>query len=122
MPPVKIVFSVITAVVALAALVIGSPAIIAVLVALAAMTALQFAGNDRPIAPTRQSTAQRWYLWLGAGGGLFLVGIAVVAIDGDDEDLSSVAWMTWLLSWVTGAVLIVVGLGLGATRFIANRR
>jgi hypothetical protein len=33
-----------------------------------------------------------------------------------------VAWMTWLLSWVTGAVLIVVGLALGATRLIANRR
>jgi hypothetical protein len=53
--------------------------------------------------------------------GAFLLGLGVLAIDGDDE-LTSAAWATWMLSWATAAVLGVIGLGLGATRLLSNHR
>ena len=121
MPSARIALSVIAAVVALAALVVGSPAIAVFVVALAALVALQFAGRDRPIAPTDPSITRRWWTWLATSAVAFLVGLGVVAIDGDD-DLSSAAWATWMISWFAAVVLAAIGLGLGATRLVLTRR
>ncbi len=117
-------FTVIAAVIALAALVIGSPAIAVLavaLVALVALAALQFAGRDRPIVTTDPAITRRWWMWLAAGAVAFLIGLASVAIDGDD-DLSTAAWATWLISWASAIVLAVIGIGLATTRLIVTRR
>ena len=61
------------------------------------------------------------YLWLAVGAGMFLLGLAVVAADGDGE-LSSPVWAVWILSWLAAAVVATVGLGLGTTRLVNHRR
>jgi hypothetical protein len=121
MRPTKTVLTVIAATIALAALVMGSEAIAVVVVAIVVLVGLQFAGKDRPITPTDPSMTRRWYLWMTGAAGAFLLGLGVLAIDGDDE-LTSAAWATWMLSWATAAVLGVIGLGLGATRLLSNHR
>lgn len=120
MPAARTTLTVIAAVIALAALVVGSPAIAVLVVALVALGALQFAGRDRPIAPTVPSITRRWWIWLAGGAAAFLIGLAVVAIDGDD--LSTAAWATWLISWVAAILLAAIGIGLGATRLVVTRR
>ena len=121
MPTARTAFTVIAAVIALAALVVGSPAIAVLAVALVALAALQFAGRDRPIATTDPAITRRWWMWLAAGAVAFLIGLATVAIDGDD-DLSPAAWATWLISWASAIVLAVIGIGLAASRLIVTRR
>ena len=120
MKPTKTVLTVIAATIALAALAIGSEAIAVLAVAIVALAGLQFAGKDRPITPTDPSITRRWYFWMTGAAGAFLLGLGVLAIDGDD--LTSAGWATWMLSWATAAVLAVIGLGLGATRLINNHR
>lgn len=121
MPTARTTLTVIAAVIALAALVVGSPAIAVLAVAVVALAALQFAGRDRPIAPTDPAITRRWWMWLAAGAAAFIVGLAAVAIDGDD-DLSTAAWATWLISWATAIVLAAIGIGLAATRLVLTRR
>ena len=121
MPTARTILSVIAAVIALAAVVVGSPAIAVLVVAVVGFAALQFAGRDRPIATTAPSITRRWWTWLAAGSLAFLIGMAAVAIDGDD-DLSTAAWATWLVSWSAAVVLAVIGLGLAATHFVIDRR
>ena len=121
MKPTKTALTVIAAVITAAALVVGSPAIAILVVAVVILIGLQFAGKDRPITPTDPSRTRRWYLWLAAAAGAFLVGLAVLAIDGDDE-LSSAAWATWMLSWASATVLGLIGVSLAATRLVITRR
>lgn len=121
MPAARTTLTVIAVVIALAALVVGSPAIAVLAVALVAGAALQLAGRDRPIAPTAPRVTRRWWTWLAAGAIAFLVGLVAVAVDGDD-DLSTGAWATWLISWATATVLAVIGISLAATRLILTRR
>ena len=118
MKPTKTVLRVIAATIALAALVVGSEAIAVLVVAIAVLFGLQFAGKDRPIAPTDPVITRRWYLWMGGAAGAFLLGLGVLAIDGDE--LTSAGWATWMLSWATAAILATVGVGLAATRLITN--
>ena len=117
----KTVLMVIVGAIGLVALMMGSEAITLLLVAAVALTLLQLAGKDRPLTAVDSSAIRRWYLWLAGAAAAFGVGFAALAIDGDDE-LSSATWATWMLSWATAAVLAFVGLTLGATRLIANRR
>jgi hypothetical protein len=121
MPVARTTLTVITAVIALAAFAVGSPAIAVLVVALVALGALQFAGRDQPIAPTDPSITRRWWIWLAGGAAAFLIGLAVVAIDGDDN-LSTAAWATWLISWAAAILLAAIGVGLAATRIVATRR
>lgn len=121
MPTARVTLTIIAAVIALAALVVGSPAVAVLAVAVVALLALQFAGRDRPIAPTDPAITRRWWMWLAAGATAFLIGLAAVAIDGDD-DLSTAAWATWLISWATATLLAAIGIGLAATRIITTRR
>ena len=122
MQPTKAVLTVLAATVVLAALVLGSEAIAVVAIAIVVLVGLQFAGKDRPITPTDPTVTRRWYLWMTGAAGAFLVGLGVLAIAEEDGGLSEVAWATWILSWATAAVLGVIGLGLGATRLVANHR
>ena len=103
--------------VGLVAVVLGSPAVLLLVAAAVVLAALQGAGSDRPVAAT---APRRWGRWLGAAAGAFLVGLAVLAIDGDD-DLSSAAWAAWMLSWSAAIVLALIGLGLAAVRLVAPR-
>ena len=120
MKPTKTLLTVIAATVALAALVMGSEAIAVLVVALVVLVGLQFAGKDRPIAPTDPSITRHWYLWMAGAASAFLIGLGVLAVDGDD--LTSAGWTTWMLSWAGAAILGFVGLGLGATRLVTNNR
>jgi hypothetical protein len=120
MKPTKTALTVTSGIIALAALVVGSPAIAILVVAMAALVGLQFAGKDRPITPTDPSVTRRWYLWIAGAAGAFLLGIGVVALTEEDGGLSELAWAIWMLSWATAAVLGCVGLVLGATRLITN--
>jgi hypothetical protein len=120
MKPTKTVLTVIAATITLAALVVGSEAIAILAVAIVVLVGLQFAGKDRPITPTDPSITRRWYLWMAGSSGAFLLGLGVLAIDGDD--LTSAGWATWMLSWATAAVLALIGTGLGATRLVSNHR
>lgn len=122
MPSARITLSVLAAVVMLVALMIGSPAIAVLVVAIVILVGLQFAGKDRPITPSDPSVTRRWWTWLATAAAAFLVGIAVIAIAEEDGGLSSAAWAIWMISWVAAAVLAAIGLGLGATRLVLTRR
>ena len=50
-----------------------------------------------------------------------MAGLAVL-FTADDGDLTTVAWVVWILSWLAAAIIAVVGLALGAIRFVHNRR
>jgi hypothetical protein len=121
MKPTKTLLTIIAAIIALAALVVGSEAIAVVVVAIVVLVGLQFAGKDRPITPTDPSMTRRWYLWVAGAAGAFLLGLGVLAVAEEDGGLSEVAWATWMFSWATAAVLGAIGLGLGATRLITRR-
>jgi hypothetical protein len=122
MKPTKTLLSVLAATIALAALVMGSEAIAILAVAIVVLVGLQLAGKDRPINPTDPSITRRWYLWMAGAAGAFLLGMAVVAVTEENGGLSEAAWAAWMLSWAAAAVLGVIGLGLGATRLVTNRR
>ena len=109
------------AVAALLGLVMGSEAIALLVVAAFAIAVLVLAGNDRPITASDPAVTRHWYRWLVGAAAAFLAGIAVLAIDGDDDDLSEAAWTGWMLSWTTAALLALIGTGLGATRLLARR-
>jgi len=119
MKPTKTLLTVIAATIALAALVMGSEAITVLVIAIVVLVGLQFAGKDRPITPTHPSATRRWYLWMAGAAGAFLLGLGVVAIDGDE--LTSAGWAAWMLSWATAAILALIGTGLGATRLLTHR-
>jgi hypothetical protein len=121
MKPTKTALMIVVGAIALVALMMGSEAIILLLVAVLALALLQLAGKDRPVTAGNSTATQRWYLWLAGAAAAFGVGFAALAIDGDDE-LSSTVWAIWMLSWATAALLGAIGLTLGATRLIANRR
>lgn len=112
--------SILAAGVAVAALVVGSPAIAMLDVAIVALIGLQFAGQDHPITPSDPSLTRRWYLWLASAAGTSLIGFAVVAIDGDGE-LTTASWTTWIASWAAAAVLGMVGICLAVTRLVMTR-
>ena len=122
MKPTKTLLTVIALSVGLAALVMGSAEIAVLAIAIAVLAGLQFAGKDRPITPADPSITCRWYLWLAGAAGAFLLGLGVLAIAEEDGGLSEVAWATWMLSWASAAVLVVIGLGLGATRLVTSHR
>lgn len=121
MPAARAIVTMVALIATLAAFVVGSPAIAVIVVALVVLGALQFAGRDRPIALTDPSITRRWWLWLAGSAAAFLIGVAVVAIDGDD-DLATAAWATWLVSWAAAVLLAAVGVGLAATRLVVTRR
>ena len=50
-----------------------------------------------------------------------MVGSAML-FTAEDGDLATVAWATWILSWLAAAIIAAVGLGLAATRYLVHRR
>lgn len=117
----KIILPVIAAVVAAFAILIGAPIVAFPLVALFGVLVIAARRHDQPIATEAADWGRRWYAWLITAGMLVLVGLAVLLIDGDG-DLSTVAWATWILSWIAAAVVAAVGLGLGALHLRGHRR
>ena len=77
--------------------------------------------RDQPIAAEAAQWGRRWYLWLATAAILFLVGSAML-LTADDGDLSTAPWAIWLLSWLAAAVIAAVGLGLGVTHLLNDRR
>lgn len=122
MKPTRTILTIAAAVTAVTGLVMGSEAIALFVVALVALAALIFVGRERPITPADPSLTRRWYWWLAGAAAAFLVGLGVVAVTEEDGGLPEAAWATWMLSWATAAVLALIGVGLGTTRLLVNRR
>lgn len=95
---------------------LGSPAIAVPVIALAAIIVLQGRRRDRPIAAEINAWSTRWYLWIVAGAGLFAVGFLAL-LTNEDNELASWAWATWILSWLSGGIVAVIGLGLAANLY-----
>lgn len=102
-------------------LLIGSPAVAIPVIALVAIVALQASRHDQPIAAELTTWDARWYLWLAAAASFLLIGFGALLTE-EAGGLSDVAWATWMLSWLTGAIVGAIGLGLGATRLFNRRR
>lgn len=120
MKPAKTILTVIAATITLAAVFVGSETIAVLVIAVVVLVGLLFTGKDRSITPTDPSITHYWYLWVTGAACAFVLGLGVLAIDGDD--LTSAGWATWMLSWAAAAVLGVIGLGLGATRLLTSHR
>lgn len=103
----------------LAGLILLSPAIAIPVVAIAAVVAVRARRHDQPIATEVTNLAQRWYLWLAAGAALFGIGLATLALAG--EDASTAAWATWVLSWLFAGLAAAFGLALSVAK-LAGRR
>lgn len=111
----------VTAIVAIAGgLVLGGP-IVALPLLIAAALVFSARRHDRPIATEAAAWGQRWYAWLAVALTLFAIGV-VMLVTADDGDLTTAAWAVWILSWLSAAVIAVVGLGLAATRIAHQRR
>jgi hypothetical protein len=79
------------------------------------------------LTPRENSITERWYRWLFAAAGLGLLGFLVLLIwpvvtpdhctefDPCWED--TLAWATWILSWMAGVATTAVGVALAAARF-----
>lgn len=104
-----------------AALMIGSPSVFVLLVAVAAIFAILARRHDRPIAAELTAWSERWYYWIALGALLFAVGFGAL-LTSEDNELSSAAWATWILSWLSGAVVAALGLALGVSRLLGRRR
>jgi hypothetical protein len=117
----KTALVIIAAIVGAAALVFGSPAVAMLVVAVVVLLAVLASRHEPPIAAEFTAWSARWYYWIAAAAGLFAVGFGPL-LTNEDNELSSVAWATWILSWLSGAVVATVGLALGATRLASRRR
>ena len=117
----RIVLPVIAAVVAAFAVLIGAPIVAQALVALFAALAIAAHRHDQPIATEAADWGRRWYAWLLTAGALAMVGFAALSTH-DDGDLSTVAWATWILSWLAAGIVGIVGVGLGAMHLRRHRR
>jgi hypothetical protein len=85
------------------------------------IVAIQASRHDRPITAELNTWSARWHLWLTASASFLLIGLDALVADGD-RDLTTAAWTVRVLSWLSGATVGVIGLGLGATRDIRQRR
>lgn len=121
MKPGKLIVTVVVAVAAAFGLLLGAPMVALPMLAILAVLAISARRHDQPIATEATAWSQRWYLWLAVAAGMFLLGLAVLAADGDGE-LSSPVWAVWNLTWLAAAVIATVGLGLDATRLVNHRR
>lgn len=121
MGTIKTALVVAAVVLAAAALMIGSPSMFVLILALFAIGVLLARRNERPIASEFTAWSARWYYWIAAGAALFAIGFGAL-LTNEDNELSSAAWATWILSWLSGAVVAAIGLALGATRLISQRR
>jgi hypothetical protein len=99
---------------------IGSPILVLGLLVIALLVYLAAVRNN----PGRTITApperaRGWYWWLLAAAGLVVAGFVVLAVDGDE--LSSIGWSLWMVTWGAAIVMAVIGIILGITHF-AHRR
>ncbi|MGI9615927.1 MAG: hypothetical protein ACR2QO_23640 [Acidimicrobiales bacterium] len=117
----KIGLATVVAVGAAFGVLIGAPIVAFPLIALLAVLVLAARRHDRPIAAEAMEWAGYWPRWLAAAAGLFLLGAAML-FTAEDGNLTTIAWATWILSWLAAAIVAVVGLGLGATRLVQHRR
>ena len=102
----------------LMAVAVGSPVFLVVIGAAVALLALLVRSGDRPIVASPERSGS-WYPWVIAGAASFGVGFVILLVDGNE--LSSVGWTVWMLSWATGTVLAVFGLLLMASRHLHRR-
>ena len=99
---------------------IGAPILALPLVAAFVALVLAARFHDRPIATEAAELARWWHVWIAAGVGCLLLGGSML-VTADDGNLGSVAWTTWIVSWLSAAVFAAIGLGLAAMRFLAHR-
>lgn len=112
---------VIAAVGAAFGIIIGAPFVAFPVIAILGALVIAANRHDRPIATEAYHWAVRWYAWLIAAGGLFLLGLLTLTT-APDGDLTTIAWATWLLSWIAAGVVAVIGVALGATHLAQHRR
>ena len=116
----KLIMTVIAVVAVVGGLLLGGP-ILAVPMLVVTFVAFRALRHGRPIAPEAAAWSQRWYAWFAVAAALFVIG-GTMLLTADDGELSTPAWAVWTVSWVSGAAVAVVGLGLGATRIAQQRR
>lgn len=117
----KFVLTIVAATAAAFGVVIGSPIVALPLLAIVGVLVIGARRHDQPIAVEAAAWGRRWYLWLAVAAVLFLVGFSML-LTAEDNELSSVAWAVWILSWLGAAITATVGVGLGATRLVHLRR
>jgi len=100
---------------------IGAPVVAFPLIALLAVLVVAARRHDRPIATEASEWAAHWPWWLATAAGMFLLGVAML-FTAEDGELASIAWATWILSWLGAAIIAVLGLAFGATRLIQHHR
>jgi hypothetical protein len=121
MRPGSMQLTVVAAIAGTAGLIFVFPPLAVAVLVLAATVAIQAGRHDQPITTELTAWSARWHLWLVASAAFFFLGFGALLTEGD-QGLTTAAWATWVLTWLTGAVLGGVGLGLGATRFVSRRR
>ena len=117
----QLILVVLAAVAAAFGILLGAPMVALPLLAVFAVLVIVARRHDQPISAEAAAWSERWFLWLAAAAGLFFLGLAAVAADGDGE-LNTPVWAVWILSWLAAAVVATVGLALGATRVVNHRR
>jgi hypothetical protein len=98
-----------------------TPFLVIPLIPVVAVLALAARRHDHSIGDEAVRWSHRWYLWVAAAAIAFVVGSAML-VTADDGDLSTAAWATFLVSWLTAAISATIGVGLGVTHFVNHRR
>lgn len=117
----KLILTVIVTIAAAFGILLGSQIIALPLLAILGLLVIGARRHDQPIAVEAAAWGRRWYRWLGVAAVLFVMGFAML-LTSEDGELSSVAWAVWILSWLAAAITAAAGIGLGATRFVSQRR
>ena len=121
MPTLKSTFVVLGVVLLLFGLVLGAGVIVFPVAVVLAVLFAASTSHDRPVAAEAVAWGRHWYAWMIGAAACFLLGGSMLFTSADGE-LSSIAWPVWILSWLAAATLAVIGLGLGITRFVYQRR
>lgn len=74
-----------------------------------------------PVLAQQIAMTRYWYVWWGIAATLFAIGWLPLLLDNPD-DLSTVAWLTLMLSWLAAAVTGGIGLILAVLRVGVRHR
>jgi hypothetical protein len=98
-----------------------TPLLVVPLIPIIAALAVAARRHDHSIGDEIIRWSHRWFLWVAAAAIAFVVGAAML-VTADDGDLSTAAWVTFLVSWLAAAIIATIGVGLAVTHFVSHRR
>ncbi len=121
MPALKTTLVLVVAVLLGFGLVVGAPLVVIPVVIVGGALLTRARRHDRPIAVEAAEMGRHWYVWIAAAAVCGVLGLVMLGTDGE-AGMPGWAWLTWMLSWLTGIILVLVGAVLGATRLVHQRR